>query len=111
MSKSKISEAARALSKLGAKKGGHARAEALTDDERRESARKAAGARWAHLGPDHLTANQKAILAKLKGPETVRINVRGRSGFRKQRAIAGLEKRGMVRVLVGTLDVVSICAP
>jgi hypothetical protein len=37
---------ARHLSKLG-KKGGKARLETMTDDERKESARKAAQARWA----------------------------------------------------------------
>jgi hypothetical protein len=37
---------AAALSKLGAAKGGKARAEALTAAERREIARKAARARW-----------------------------------------------------------------
>jgi len=36
-----------ALSKLGAGKGGKARAAKLTPDQRREIARKAAQARWA----------------------------------------------------------------
>ena len=36
-----------ALSKLGAKKGGKARAAALSAEERREIARKASLARWA----------------------------------------------------------------
>jgi hypothetical protein len=36
-----------ALSRLGASKGGKARAEALTPKQRREIARKAAAARWA----------------------------------------------------------------
>jgi hypothetical protein len=38
--------AAVALGKLGASKGGRARAEKLSDEERREIARKAAKARW-----------------------------------------------------------------
>jgi hypothetical protein len=38
--------AAVALGKLGASKGGKARAEKLSDEERREIARKAAEARW-----------------------------------------------------------------
>jgi hypothetical protein len=38
--------AAVALGKLGASKGGKARAEKLSEDERREIARKAAEARW-----------------------------------------------------------------
>ena len=39
--------AAVALGKLGASKGGKARAEKLTPEERKEIARKAAKARWA----------------------------------------------------------------
>jgi len=38
--------AAVALGRLGGKKGGAARAASLTSDERREIAKKAAGARW-----------------------------------------------------------------
>jgi len=45
--KSEISQAARALSARGASKGGKARAEKLSPEERREIARKAAEARWA----------------------------------------------------------------
>lgn len=44
--KPKKNQAAVALSKLGAKKGGHARAAKLTPKERSESARKAVLARW-----------------------------------------------------------------
>lgn len=43
----KASEAARLLSKLGASKGGKARAERLSMKRRREIARKAALSRWA----------------------------------------------------------------
>jgi len=39
--------AAVALGRLGGLKGGKARAEALSEDERREIARKAAEARWS----------------------------------------------------------------
>ena len=42
-----VREAARTLAKLGASKGGKARAAAMTPEERRESARKAVNARWA----------------------------------------------------------------
>ncbi|MEU9405748.1 P63C domain-containing protein [Streptomyces sp. NPDC048281] len=45
--KSEASEAARKLSKLGAKKGGRARASVLTAGERTEIAKKAANARWS----------------------------------------------------------------
>jgi len=43
--------AAVALGRLGGRKGGPARAAKLTADQRRESARKAAAARWAHKAP------------------------------------------------------------
>jgi hypothetical protein len=42
-----VSEAAAALSKLGASKGGKARAESLTAAQRRKIARQGALARWA----------------------------------------------------------------
>jgi hypothetical protein len=38
-----------ALSRLGASRGGKARAEALTPEQRREIARKAATARWGRF--------------------------------------------------------------
>ena len=41
------SEAARKLSQLGAEKGGNARANVLTPEQRSEIARKAVAARWA----------------------------------------------------------------
>jgi hypothetical protein len=47
-----ISEAARALSKRGAAKGGRARASVLSADERSEIARKAVTARWARAKVD-----------------------------------------------------------
>jgi hypothetical protein len=57
---SKASKHAKALSVLGAAKGGRARAEVLTPEERAESARKAAVARWGsdlpkatHGDPEH----------------------------------------------------------
>ncbi len=40
--------AAVALGKLGGKKGGHARAKALSAKRRKEIAQKAAAARWGH---------------------------------------------------------------
>ena len=40
--------AAVALGRLGGKKGGKARAEKLTPEERKEIAKKAARARWSH---------------------------------------------------------------
>lgn len=43
-----VSAAAAALSKLGASKGGEARARNLTAQRRKEIAKKAAAARWKH---------------------------------------------------------------
>ena len=45
-SKKAASEAARVFNKLGAVKGGHARAESLTPERRREIAQEAARRRW-----------------------------------------------------------------
>jgi len=45
----KGSEAARVLSKLGAAKGGRARAKSLTSDQRSAIAQKAANAKWAKV--------------------------------------------------------------
>jgi hypothetical protein len=47
MAMSKKNAAAVALGRLGGLKGGKARARKLTAEQRRESARKAAQARWA----------------------------------------------------------------
>mgnify|MGYP001599535650 CR=1 len=41
-----VTKHAKALSKLGAAKGGRARASVLTPEQRQESARKAVTARW-----------------------------------------------------------------
>ncbi len=46
MTEEEKSEAARLLGKLGGSKGGKARAEKLTPEQRKEIARKAAKARW-----------------------------------------------------------------
>ena len=59
MSESEISKAAKTLSKLGASKGGLARAEKMTSEERRELAQKAANTRWGvpratHVGEIHI---------------------------------------------------------
>ena len=45
--KGSVSEAAQALSELGASKGGKARAKSLSKEKRQEIARKAAETRWA----------------------------------------------------------------
>jgi len=45
--------AAVALGRKGGLKGGHARAAAMTPEERRESAKKAAAARWGKKNEDY----------------------------------------------------------
>ena len=50
MSKKKASKAAKALSDLGASKGGRARAEKLSPAERQKIARDAVQARWEKQG-------------------------------------------------------------
>jgi len=47
MAKIKTSEAARVLSRLGASKGGYARAKTLPPEQRKLIARRAANVRWA----------------------------------------------------------------
>jgi len=59
MSEKEISKAAKTLSKLGASKGGKARAEQMTPEERKDIAQKAAQARWniptaTHAGEIHI---------------------------------------------------------
>lgn len=50
----KVNEAARELSKLGASKGGQARAMALTPEKRQEIARRAVESRWEKAGKERL---------------------------------------------------------
>ena len=59
MSEAEISKAAKTLSKLGASKGGKARADHMTPEERKEVASKAASVRWGvpraeHMGEIHI---------------------------------------------------------
>jgi hypothetical protein len=59
MSRTEISKAAKTLSKLGSSKGGLARAERMTPEERKEVASKAASVRWGipraeHVGEIHI---------------------------------------------------------
>ncbi len=63
----KVSEAARTLSKLGASKGGKARAEALTPEERQAIARDAITTRWAR--DKGQTGQQKIPRATHGSPE------------------------------------------
>lgn len=66
-SKKDLSKAAKALSVLGAAKGGRARSENMTPEERRDSARKAALARWS--------AKEEAIVVAVVGvPDQRKIN-------------------------------------
>ena len=56
-----ISEAARAMARLGAAEGGRARAAKLTAEERSLAARQAAAARWGKPLPDPLVADGPAL--------------------------------------------------
>ncbi len=71
--KKAASAAGKALSNLGAKKGGTARANTLTPTERSEIAKKAAQARWKLEEPEPTTPPRKATNAKAvkanDGPE------------------------------------------
>lgn len=66
----KKNPAAVALGRLGGKKGGKARAAALTPKERSESARKASAARTEQLSPKRRQEiARKAAAARWKGRE------------------------------------------
>lgn len=96
------SSAARALSKLGAKKGGHARAAALSPEERRASARAASLSRWrARPG---LTTAQQSVMDKLSAAESGRVQLKigsGPAGSRRMAAIRKLDADGLLS-LAGT---------
>ena len=54
-------QAAVSLGRRGGLKGGPARAAAMTDEERSESARKAVNARWARYKAKHRSDKSKAV--------------------------------------------------
>ncbi len=60
--KDQVTEAAQALSELGAAKGGRARAAALSAEDRREIARAAAVKRWGDKGPNLPKETHEGIL-------------------------------------------------
>ena len=70
MKKKEISEHAKALSSLGASKGGKARAEKLTTEERRSIASKAAKARWGEKMPfaTHGNADHPVVIGDISIP-------------------------------------------
>ena len=75
MSESEISKAAKTLSKLGASKGGKARAEYLSPEERTEIASKAASVRWGipradHVGEIHIGDMRFPCSVLSDGPES-----------------------------------------
>jgi hypothetical protein len=59
--------AAVALGRLGGKKGGAARAAKLTPEQRSESARKAAAARWKKVGTSGPAESPNIKLAHMRG--------------------------------------------
>ena len=66
MDKNKASQAASELGKLGAKKGGRARANVLTPAERSDIARRAVEARWRKAGKLPAPAPPSAVTTKAK---------------------------------------------
>lgn len=71
MKKKNLSEYAKALSALGAAKGGKARASTLTPEERQEIARRAAQARWEKMGKakEKSVSDEQGTIAQVLEPE------------------------------------------
>ncbi len=105
--KSAASEAARLLSKLGARKGGLASAAALTKEQRKERGRAAVAERWK--GHKKTPIDQASVLARLKGAEPVQFKIApGAGGQRRRMAIARLAGAGRVLVVDLGTDTVTI---
>ena len=70
MKENEIRDHAKALSALGASKGGKARAEKLTTEERKEIASKAAKARWGEKMPlaTHGNADHPVVIGDIAIP-------------------------------------------
>jgi hypothetical protein len=109
-----VSAAARALSALGASKGGKASAAALTPEERKARARTAIETRWK--GHRKTPVDQAAVLARLKaaagGPSLIDI-APGAGGKRRRAAIERLRAKGVVRVIESgetSVKIISVAA-
>src|SRR5262245_33880107 len=99
---------AKALSALGAKKGGKARASVLTPEERRDSAREAVEERWRKAGKlkkeDH-KPDARAAFAAILDAEIAAIREAGL--FKEERILLGPQGP---QIKVGSADVLNFCA-
>ena len=99
---------AKALSQLGAKKGGKARANALTPEERRDSARGAVEARWRKEGKlkkEESKAGARDAFASILEAELAAIREAGLS--KEERVLLGPQS---ATIRVGSRDVINFCA-
>jgi hypothetical protein len=106
------SQAGRALSKLGASKGGYALAAKLTREERQAQARKAVTARWARTNAGRLTNDQQRVMHRLEGLASIALPISdGPAGRRRRAAIAQLAAAGKLRIIGCWGNTVTIAAP
>ena len=99
---------AKALSDLGAKKGGNARSRSLTPEERRDIARDAVQARWRKAGKlkneDHQPDARAAFAAILDAELAV---IREAGMLKEERILLGPQGPS---IRVGSADVLNFCA-
>ena len=94
------SQAGRALSKLGASKGGYALAAKLTPEQRQSQARKAVTARWARTNAGRFTNDQQRVMRRLDGLQSVALVISGGPAGRRRRiAIEQLVAAGKIKIL------------
>ena len=92
------SQAGRALSKLGASKGGRAVAALRTPEQRRACARAAVAARWKRTNSGRLTQDQQRVMKRLAGLRSVELPISdGPAGRRRRAAIEQLVACGKLQ--------------
>jgi hypothetical protein len=100
MTSKAVSRAARALARLGAKKGGKASAAALTPEQRKARAKAAIAARWKAEKGDELPIDQAAVMARLNGIDEVALRIApGGGGRRRRAAIEALAAKGQIAII------------
>jgi hypothetical protein len=105
-----LSRAAKTLSKLGASKGGKARAAHLTPEQRKLQSRNAVAARWARTNGGRLTQDQQRVVRRLAGLEMVELVISaGPQGRRRRVAIEQLVAAGKLKILEESGDTIAIC--
>ena len=103
------SQAGRALSKLGASKGGRALAALLTPEQRQARARAAVTARWKRTNGGRLTQDQQRVMKRVAGLEALELPISdGPSGRRRRAAIEQLVASGRLTILVDYGDRITI---